>query len=284
MAFPVLGRKLRAMKRERVLKEKNLKIRTINDELLHSYHSKIYNTKTKRGQANDILGIDEIYYDGNAIKIPPNIDPESVLLQDGLNDNILALIVDSIQNPEEQFAKNELPDDVIQGLEHLQKFRQLNPSKTSKLSHNSVMGENSSRRIYPDGWELSYYPAGKKGRRGKQHHGKPNIDAIKMWVEDTKLGGMSQMQLEDEYRKVKKTEGNVTWNDDKKEALIDSIAYLVARKLWYVGRRSSRETDDQWQDRTAHMRPEAGSYESNEQWGEGGFTYTREYVYTSGEQ
>ena len=66
--------------------------------------------------------------------------------------------------------------------------------------------------------------------------------------------------------------------------MIDSIAYLVARKLWYVGRRSSRETDDQWQDRTAHMRPEAGSYESNEQWGEGGFTYTREYVYTSGEQ
>ena len=283
MAFPVLGRKLRAMKRERVLKEKNLKIRTINDELLHSYHSKIYNTKTKRGQANDILGIDEIYYDGNAIKIPPNIDPVSVIISDSISESSLVLLIDAIQNPEQQFAENELPDDVIQGLEQIKNFRHLQPNTSSKRTHNRVTGSNSGKRIYPDGWELSYYPAGKKGRRGKEHHGKPNIDVIKMWVKDTKLAGKSQMQLEDEYRRVRGSEGNVSWDDDKYEALVDSIAYLVARKLWYVGRRSSRETDVQWDEHTSHMRPPEGSYEPNEDWG-GNFPYGEEYTYTSGEQ
>jgi len=279
--FGLNSRRIRAINRERVLKSKNLKIRTIDEDELHAYHAKIYNTKAKRGLANAILEEDEIYYDGNAIKIPPNIDPVSVVLNDDLSNNSLALIIDAIQNPQQQWRDNELPDDVIEALEQVEKFRKLNPNTSSKKSHNRVIGSNSGKRIYPDGWELSYYPAGKKGRRGKGHHGKPNIDVIKMWVRDTKLIGMSQMQLEDEYRKVKGTEGNVSWSKDKEEALVDSIAYLVARKLWYVGRRSSRETDEQWQDHTADMRPPEGSYEVNEDWG-GNFRYGREYVYSSG--
>ena len=35
------------------------------------------------------------------------------------------LLIDAIQNPEQQFAENELPDDVIQGLERIKNFRHL---------------------------------------------------------------------------------------------------------------------------------------------------------------
>jgi hypothetical protein len=272
---------LRARAREELFKSKNLKIRTISQDDLDSYHKKIYNTKSKRGLANAMIQEDEIYYDGSAIKIPTGIDPVEVVLPDGLSNDTLALIIFSLQDPEQQWKDNELPDDVIQGLDEIKNFRKLNPNNSSKRTHNRVRGSNSGQRIYPDGWELSYYPAGKKGRRGKEHHGSPNIDVIKMWVEDTKLAGMSQMQLEDEYRRVRGSEGNVSWDDNKYEALVDSIAYLVARKLWYVGRRSSRETDEQWQEHTADMRPPEGSYESGEDWG-GNFPYGDEYVYSSG--
>lgn len=277
------SRRLRALAREELFKSKNLKIRTISQSDLSSYNKKIYNTQSKRDLANAIIQEDEIYYDGSAIKIPSGIDPVSVILHDNLSNESLSLIIFSLQDPEQQWKDNELPDDVIQGLEEIKNFRKLNPSTSSKLTHNRVTGSNSGKRIYPDGWELSYYPAGKRGRRGKEHHGKPNIDVIKMWVKDTKLAGKSQMQLEDEYRRVRGSEGNVSWDDDKYDALVDSIAYLVARKLWYVGRRSSRETDVQWDEHTSHMRPPEGSYEPNEDWG-GNFPYGEEYTYTSGEQ
>ena len=277
------SRRLRALAREELFKSKNLKIRTISQSDLSSHNKKIYNTQSKRDLANAIIQEDEIYYDGSAIKIPSGIDPVSVILHDNLSNESLSLIIFSLQDPEQQWKDNELPDDVIQGLEEIKNFRKLNPSTSSKLTHNRVTGSNSGKRIYPDGWELSYYPAGKRGRRGKEHHGKPNIDVIKMWVKDTKLAGKSQMQLEDEYRRVRGSEGNVSWDDDKYEALVDSIAYLVARKLWYVGRRSSRETDVQWDEHTSHMRPPEGSYEPNEDWG-GNFPYGEEYTYTSGEQ
>lgn len=277
------SRRLRALAREELFKSKNLKIRTISQSDLSSHNKKIYNTQSKRDLANAIIQEDEIYYDGSAIKIPSGIDPVSVILHDNLSNESLSLIIFSLQDPEQQWKDNELPDDVIQGLEEIKNFRKLNPSTSSKLTHNRVTGSNSGKRIYPDGWELSYYPAGKRGRRGKEHHGKPNIDVIKMWVKDTKLAGKSQMQLEDEYRRVRGSEGNVSWDDDKYDALVDSIAYLVARKLWYVGRRSSRETDVQWDEHTSHMRPPEGSYEPNEDWG-GNFPYGEEYTYTSGEQ
>ncbi len=277
------SRRLRALAREELFKSKNLKIRTISQSDLSSYNKKIYNTQSKRDLANAIIQEDEIYYDGSAIKIPSGIDPVSVILHDNLSNESLSLIIFSLQDPEQQWKDNELPDDVIQGLEEIKNFRKLNPSTSSKLTHNRVTGSNSGKRIYPDGWELSYYPAGKRGRRGKEHHGKPNIDVIKMWVKDTKLAGKSQMQLEDEYRRVRGSEGNVSWDDDKYDALVDSIAYLVARKLWYVGNRSSRETDVQWDEHTSHMRPPEGSYEPNEDWG-GNFPYGEEYTYTSGEQ
>ena len=275
------SRFLRARAREELFKSKNLKIRTISQDDLDAYHKKIYNTQSKKDLANAMIQEDEIYYDGNAIKMPSGVDPIAIVLPDNISNESLAMIIFGLQDPEQQWKDNELPDDVIQGLDEVKNFRKLNPSTSSKLTHNRVRGSNSGQRIYPDGWELSYYPAGKRGRRGKDHNGSPNIDAIKMWVKDTKLAGKSQMQLEDEYRKVKGSEGNVSWDDTKYEALVDSIAYLVARKLWYVGRRSSRETDEQWQDHTADMRPPEGSYEVNEDWG-GNFRYGREYVYSSG--
>ena len=276
------SRMLRARAREDLFKSKNLKIRTISQDDLDAYHKKIYNTQSKKDLANAMIQEDEIYYDGNAIKMPSGVDPIAIVLPDNISNESLAMIIFGLQDPEQQWKDNELPDDVIQGLDEVKNFRKLNPSTSSKLTHNRVRGSNSGQRIYPDGWELSYYPAGKRGRRGKDHNGSPNIDAIKMWVKDTKLAGKSQMQLEDEYRKVKGSEGNVSWDDTKYEALVDSIAYLVARKLWYVGRRSSRETDEQWQEHTSDMRPPEGSYASGEDWDDM-FPYGDEYVYSSGE-
>ena len=49
---------------------------------------------------------------------------------------------------------------------------------------------------YDDGW----YPAG--GKNGK----KVNIEAIKFWVEHTKLAGMSDDEIEEEYYQMKETD------------------------------------------------------------------------------
>ena len=252
------SRWLRAMSREESLNQSNLKIRTLHED--------------------EELEDDEIYYEGNAIKVPLDIDPSMVFIHEELSDEQLKIVVDGIQKPEENFQKNEVPDDIL----HVDDdYFYINT--VGMNSKSTYKKDEFGRRIYPDGWEIAYYPAGKRGRKGKNHGKKPHIDAIKMWVRDTKLAGMSQMQLEDEYRKVRGSEGNVSWSDDKMDSLIDSIAYLVARKIWYVGRKSSRETDIQWDEHTKDMRPAEGSYESNENWG-GNFPYGEEYTYSSGEQ
>ena len=220
---------------------------------------------------------DERYYEANAIKIPLHIDPVVVFIESGLSNDSLRIIVDSIQKPEENFQKNELPDDILHGDDD---YFYVKPSEGSK---STIKKDGWGRRVYPEGWEIAYYPAGKKGLRGKQYGKKPHIPAIMKWVRETKLAGMSQRQLEDEYRRVRQVE-NVSWNSDRMDELVDSIAYIVARKIWYVGRRSSRENDKTWDERTRDMRPEQGSFDSDEKWGERGFPYGEEYTYTSGEQ
>jgi len=262
--FSELGRLSRALDREEFLEERNLKIRTLEE--------------------NEEIEENEIYYDGNAIEIPPDIFAPSVIIRDGLSNASLALIIDSIQNPEGKFIENNPSDDYMHqyekdlqvGLRSTADFRKSNPS-------GSQVFRVDGRRIYPDGWELAYYPAGKKGKRGKIEQGKPNIDAIALWVRDVKLAGKSQLSLEDEYKRIFQVETVNGWSEDKEDSLVRSIAYLVARKIWYVGRKSSRETDEQWQETTKDMRPAQGSFSKDEKWNNG-FPYGREYVYSSGEQ
>lgn len=249
----------RMLAREDELKQSNLKIRTLHED----------------EEPED----DEIYYEGSAIKVPLDIDPSRVFIHKELSDEQLKIVVDGIQKPEENFQKNEVPDDILHGDDDYFYIDTVGMNTKSTYKKDKF-----GRRMYPDGWEIAYYPAGKRGLRGKQYGKKPHIDAIKMWVRDTKLAGMSQMQLEDEYRRVRGSEGNVSWNSDKMDSLVDSIAYIVARKIWYVGRKSSRENDETWDELTRDMRPPQGSFDSNENWGESGFPYGEEYTYSSGDK
>jgi len=256
-----------ALFREAFLKQRNLKIRTILEDDISRYNS------------DSIIDDDEIYYEGNAIKIPKSYEgsPSSIILEPGLSNASLAVIIDSIQQPEQKFAKNEPPNEVMDS-----HFRDSDPDgELVKYNY------KQKRWVYPDGWDLAYYPGGKKGRGGTIERKKPNIDALKLWVRYTKLVGLSQSGLEAEYRRVTddNTEAPVNWDEDKMDHLVNNIAYLVAKKIWYVGRRSSRETDEEWQEHTKDMRPAEGTFSP----GMGGDTwstenqYDSEYVYSSGE-
>ena len=112
---------------------------------------------------------------------------------------------------------------------------------------------------------------------------KPNIDRIKSWVQQKKFAGKTAEDLLEEYNELKGREQDTRLSAQQKRALIDSIAFKISRKIWYVGRRPADLTDWEWNEMTKRMRPRKGSYSSNEKWlGRGGFPYTQAYIYTSG--
>ena len=112
---------------------------------------------------------------------------------------------------------------------------------------------------------------------------KPNIDRIKSWVKEKKFAGKTNEDLLEEYNELKGKEQDTRLSAQQKKALIDSIAFKVSRKLWYVGRKPAQMTDWEWNEMTKRMRPRKGSYSSNEKWvGRSGFPYTQAYIYTSG--
>tara|TARA_R110002020_G_scaffold222074_4_gene430525 strand:+ start:1114 stop:1848 length:735 start_codon:yes stop_codon:yes gene_type:complete len=109
-----------------------------------------------------------------------------------------------------------------------------------------------------------------------------NISALKRWIQEVKWRDMSPIDLRIEYNRSKGTTSDAPLNSRQHAALLDSTAFKLSRKFWYVGRRSANETDQQWQEKTRHMRPAMGSYSPNEQWA-GGFPYDETYEYTVGE-
>lgn len=111
---------------------------------------------------------------------------------------------------------------------------------------------------------------------------KPNVSKIKEWVIEVKFKGMSPIELRMEYNRTKGTTSDAPLTANQFNALVDSVAYKISRKIWYVGRRSSSETDAQWQRKTRHMRPAMGSYSPNEKW-TGDFPYDETYEYTVGD-
>jgi len=99
-----------------------------------------------------------------------------------------------------------------------------------------------------------------------------------------KWAHMTNMDLRLEYNRHKGTTDLTPLNAQQRETLKDSIAYKIGRKLWYTGRRSSFETDTEFNKRTKHMRPAMGSYSPNDTWTTAdGFPYDETYQYTSGE-
>ena len=110
----------------------------------------------------------------------------------------------------------------------------------------------------------------------------PNINVLKTWIETVKWANMSPLDLRMEYNSLKGTTSDAPLNTVQREALKDSIAYKIARKFWYVGRRSAQETDAQFNERTKHMRPAMGSFSPNDIWTGQTFPYDETYQYTSG--
>tara|TARA_R110002051_G_scaffold296175_1_gene362182 strand:- start:136 stop:837 length:702 start_codon:yes stop_codon:yes gene_type:complete len=125
------------------------------------------------------------------------------------------------------------------------------------------------------GWKYAYYPAG--GRSGKR----PNMDAIRTWVENTKLGASSNFTMSESFGEEY---GYIPFHlsTEKKKQKVKEIAYKVARKLWYVGRRPYWMTDVEWQAETKDMRPPEGSfnYKVEEKWNN--FPYDETYKYDTG--
>lgn len=129
----------------------------------------------------------------------------------------------------------------------------------------------------PEGWSKYILPA------GKNMHGKrADIDRLKEWVEQKKFLGKTQDDLLEEYNELKGREQDTRLSGQQKKDLIDSIAFKISRKIWYVGRKPAQMTDWEWNEMTKRMRPHKGSYSRNEKWTNMKFPYTQAYIYTSG--
>lgn len=111
---------------------------------------------------------------------------------------------------------------------------------------------------------------------------RPNITSIKDWVVNVKLSGKSNQDiLEEMYGRDDPIEMAYTDNFyNAFDRMVDSIAYKISRKIWYVGRRPSNMTDSQWNDLTRYMRPPEGSYGKGDVWKV--FKYDFDYEYVSG--
>lgn len=154
-----------------------------------------------------------------------------------------------------------------------------------------------SKKInYPDGWRNPVYPAGKTSPTDQTQGERPNVNAIKQWVGDVKLAGKSQRELEQEYNRINSQDTMEMWTDKKMQRMIDQIAFMVARKIWYVGRKPSSMSDIEWEDQTKHMRPNPETYQKTSvggygvgayiagHEGEAGLKYHDEkYTYSSGD-
>lgn len=109
---------------------------------------------------------------------------------------------------------------------------------------------------------------------------KPNISRIKQWILNVKLRGKTNEGLVEEYNELKGTNVSDILSSTQKKQLIDSMAYKISRKIWYVGRKSSNMTDSEWNEMTKNMRPAEGSYGDNDKWTS--FPYGKDYNYRSG--
>ena len=91
---------------------------------------------------------------------------------------------------------------------------------------------------------------------------------------------MTNRDLVNEYNSLTDRKVTTDLSNRQKGNLIDSLAYKVGRKIWYVGRKPSNLTDSEWDSMTKHMRPARGSYGGNDAWKK--FPYTEGYRYSSG--
>jgi len=146
---------------------------------------------------------------------------------------------------------------------------------------------SKDRDTHPSEWEQAYYPAG-KDPFGEQEGNAPDIGRMKEWVENVKIADMTDAELKEEWRNttgrtIKDKESKSFLSDllteSQRRSLIDSIAYKVARKIWYVGRKPSSMSDWEWNEHTKDMRPPEGSFGGFDHMYD--FPYDKTYVYKS---
>ena len=109
---------------------------------------------------------------------------------------------------------------------------------------------------------------------------KPNIANVKKCVSHQKFAGKTNEDLINEYNENFGRMVERPLTRKQKNELIDSIAYKISRKIWYVGRRPADMNDTQWNQMTKAMRPREGSYGKNDTWTK--FPYVESYQYRSG--
>ena len=112
---------------------------------------------------------------------------------------------------------------------------------------------------------------------------KPNITRIKKWIVEVKLANMKDADLLQEMYGYQPTSYSIRSMEkvvNKFDQMLDSIAYKISRKIWYVGRKPSNMTDLQWDEATRDKRPSEGSYGGGDIWTN--FKYDNAYEYSSG--
>ena len=107
-----------------------------------------------------------------------------------------------------------------------------------------------------------------------------SIDALKEWVLETKVNSDPVLQeaVSADFLNVN-TDGE--W-DSMLDRTVDRIAYKVARKIYYVGRKPSYVEPEEWDIFIEGKKPVPGTYSKNETWGDREFPYGNEYKYRMG--
>ena len=204
---------------------------------------------TKQYYDLDENEIEEIINNSDEVRLitpmPENI-ADNWEMQDDLTDEEEAIMIASMQNNK---LEDDIPDQVLRG--------------------ESV--DEDDELEFEDGW---YPDEGNK---------RPHIGAIKEWIKNVKWSNMNDYDLFVEYRErfglEPQKRQKISYK--QKESLLDSTAFLIARKQWYLGRKPSSMTDFDWDERKRDKRPTAGSFSKNDYMFK---AYDRGYEYKSGDR
>ena len=116
-----------------------------------------------------------------------------------------------------------------------------------------------------------------------------SIDGLKDWIIETKANSdpVLQAAIAADYLSPRIRNKNhpdykdQEWTSDLDRA-VDRIAYKVARKIYYVGRKPANMTPEEWDIFIEGKKPLPGSYSKNETWGDREFPYGNQYSYREG--
>jgi hypothetical protein len=109
-----------------------------------------------------------------------------------------------------------------------------------------------------------------------------DIDALRDWVRTTKINRDEDIQDALRYDVLKISVDLSGYWTSTLEREIDHIAFKVARKIYYVGKKPPTMTPEEWDDYTRNMKPEPGTFAKGEDWGDKGFPYGADYKYREG--